>query len=733
MVNKNQLLRRLLVMGCLLLLCAGLASGQLVQLQLVNGEDYTRRAATYLTTTSTVSAARGELLDRYGRPLVTNKTEFVLTLVGSAWESEGQFERLLDLAARVKADGGELNDMLPISAAAPYSYEAAEGANSLAKLSTYIKDSRTTLGLTAVEEAVSAAQAKQEQSPRQDEDGNTIDEVKALDATKLVAPDAFLEAMRAYLEEKRGMPSGLSDADVRTLVGLYYSMRQSDFGTRTNFTMATGISIDLISYLKEHHQDYKGIDVETEAVRQYDTTYGSQLLGTVGVMQAEQWTSTKNGGPYKEKPGYSINDIIGMTGLEAALEPYLHGTVGSRTVDIGLGGDAMTSELTSSAPQPGDNVITTIDLDLQETAEKSLAENVAQYGRGGAAVALDVNSGEVLAMASYPAYDLATYNKNYNELLADERRPLVNRATSGVYPPGSTFKVLTAIAALEEGVIDANTTFTCDGKFEYGGVTFRCNNHQQPMTLDVTQAIKYSCNVFFYNVGKELTGARLEKWCDRFGLGNVTGIEIGESSGHAAGPTYREKQIEADPTLHAWLGGDDVNAAIGQSDNGFTPLQLANYIAAVVNGGTLYKPTLVKSIKTYDYSDVAVDKQPETIGTIDMSSRTQELVMTGMSEVTEEGGTAASVFGDYPIKVGGKTGTAEMFETKDNVTYTYDNGLFVAFAPFDNPQVVVCVVGEGAEHGSSVAPVVRDIFDTYFETDEPDTVEAVPPENTMVP
>ena len=511
-------------------------------------------------------------------------------------------------------------------------------------------------------------------------------------------------------------------------------MRQVNFSNSTTFTLADNVSMDLIAYIKEHHQDYEGVDVESEAVRQYNTTYAAHLLGTVGPMYAEEWNGTDNGGPYSEKQGYTMNDTIGKTGLERALEEYLHGTAGSRTMETDLGsGAALEDEANSSAPQPGDNVITTIDLELQAVAEESLANYVSGYQRGGAAVALDPNTGEVLAMASYPTYDLENFNRDYDEIEADSRSPQLNRATQGLYPPGSTFKVLSAIAALEEGVIDANTTFTCTGVFELGGQKFACNNHDTPMTLDVTQAIKYSCNTFFYNVGQRLTGEHLEDWCDRFGLGNVTGIEIDESTGHAAGPTYRDIMRKADPTLREWQGGDDVNAAIGQSDNAFTPLQLANYMAAVINGGTLYKPTLVKNIKTYDYSDVVEENEPEILGTIEFSDATWNLVMQGMNEVTAEGGTAATTFADYPIAVGGKTGSAEMTENRDGVEINYTNGLFIAFAPFDDPEIVVCVVGEGAGHGSAVAPVVRDIFDAYFAEEEPDTVESVQAENTMVP
>ncbi len=767
MVNKNQLLRRLLVLGCLLLLCFGLAGGQLVQLQLVNGESYLRRSAEFLTTTSTVSAARGEILDRYGRPMVTNQTGFSLVLIyASFWEdNESRFETLLDLANRVKADGaadiadtaegdatdgGEdttdttdttasdsgavLNDTLPITETAPFEYVGESGSSERNSLSTYIKDSAETLGLGAVQEAVAAAQTANEQNPQYDADGNEIDQVAALDATTVISASEFISAMRSYLEENAGMPTGLSDTDARTLVGLYYSMRQVNFSNSTTFTLADNVSMDLIAYIKEHHQDYEGVDVESEAVRQYNTTYAAHLLGTVGPMYAEEWNGTDNGGPYSEKQGYTMNDTIGKTGLERALEEYLHGTAGSRTMETDLGsGAALEDEANSSAPQPGDNVITTIDLELQAVAEESLANYVSGYQRGGAAVALDPNTGEVLAMASYPTYDLENFNRDYDEIEADSRSPQLNRATQGLYPPGSTFKVLSAIAALEEGVIDANTTFTCTGVFELGGQEFACNNHDTPMTLDVTQAIKYSCNTFFYNVGQRLTGEHLEDWCDRFGLGNVTGIEIDESAGHAAGPTYRDIMRKADPTLREWQGGDDVNAAIGQSDNAFTPLQLANYMAAVINGGTLYKPTLVKNIKTYDYSDVVEESEPEILGTIEFSDATWNLVMQGMNEVTAEGGTAATTFADYPIAVGGKTGSAEMTENRDGVEINYTNGLFIAFAPFDDPEIVVCVVGEGAGHGSAVAPVVRDIFDAYFAEEEPDTVESVQAENTMVP
>ncbi len=700
MANKTQFLSRLVILTCMLLLCVTIAGGQLVNLQLVNGEYYVKRAASNLTTTSTVSASRGEMLDRYGRPMVTNTTAFSMVLVFSSWEQEGQYERLLDLANRAKEDGATLCDSLPISDEAPFTFIGENDDNDIITFKKYMEDSKGTL----------ARQIKEGESITTGENAKV---------------DDFLTLMARYLD----LPDTFSQNDIRTVVGLYYSMRQVNFSLQVNFTMAENISIDLISYIKEHHQQYKGVEINSEAVRQYDTKLAAHILGTVGQMWTEEWESTKNGGPYKDKKGYGLNDTVGKTGLESALEPYLHGTAGSQTVDVDLGGDSISSHTSSYAPQPGNNVITTIDLDLQQTAEDSLEENIAGYGKGGAAVVINVHTGEVLAMASYPTYDISTFHRDFNEIQADSRSPQNNRATSGIYPPGSTFKVLTSIACLEEGVIDAGTYYTCDGVFELGGTKFRCRNHEQPLSLDVTQAIKYSCNVFFYNAGYKLTGTKLEEWCKKFGLGQPTGIEIGENPGHAAGPTYRALQKEADPTQRDWLPGDDVNAAIGQSDHGFTPLQLANYIAAVVNGGTLYRPTLVRSIKSYDYSEVVMEPKPEVLSKINMSQNTLDLVMKGMSEVTEEGGTAGSVFANYSIKVGGKTGSAEMFE--DGVAYT--NGLFVGFAPFDDPEIAICVVGENAEHGSYVAPVVRDILDTYFKSDDSVKANPVQKENVMIP
>ncbi len=431
MLNKPQLLRRLLALCGLLLLCSGVALSQLFQLQILSGEKYVRRSAEFLTTTSTVSAARGEILDRYGRPLVTNNTGFSLVLIYSSfWDgNDKRFDTLLDLTHRIQTaavdatakqnaaktaaatdtSSGHLcgwpqtarirpqtpptdtaqavsadtaaipsiNDRLPITQSAPFTYNSA----SLTELSGYMKDSAKSLGLDAVTAAVDAAKQANETAPKTDENGNTIDQAAQVDATKLVSPTEFINAMRAYMEKNLGMPTDLSLADARTMVGIYYSMRTVGFSNQATYTLADNVPMDLIAYIKEHSADFQGIEIQSEAVRQYDTSTAAHLLGTIGSLTSDEWNSDQNGGPYKDKAGYQMSDLIGKSGLESALESYLHGTAGSRTVETDLGGSAIAEQTTATAPKPGDNVITTIDLDLQEVAEKSLAGNLSAYGK----------------------------------------------------------------------------------------------------------------------------------------------------------------------------------------------------------------------------------------------------------------------------------------------------------------------------------------------------------------
>ncbi len=688
MDNKGKLLRRLIALVLVLLVLSGVAVAGLYSLQLINGEQYRAQSERRMTSTNTITAARGEILDRYGTPLITNRTVYSLVIDKTYWDSETQNETLLTLWELVTADGGTIEETLPLSETAPFAYTAEPGAEERDALDEFLAK-------------------KESKMPTLAEKDN---------------PDAgdVLEALRLYY----GVDDSYTAAETRVIVGLRYEMDRRSFSRWNPFTLCEDVSMDLIAQIKERHDEFSGVNVETTSVREYQTTYAAHLLGEVGIIYAEEWED------YKAK-GYSMNAIVGKSGMEKALEEYLRGKDGARTIETDVSG-AVTSDRDESAPVPGNNCILTIDIGLQKVAEDSLAEHLTALAgaEGGAAVVIDVNSGEVLALASYPSYDLSTWHQDYNELVADPMLPLYNRAIAGLYAPGSTFKPLTAVAALEEGVIDASFIQNCQRYYtRFSSRSYRCMGYHGK--LDVVHALQKSCNVFFYETGWLLAqgndGALLEEWAHKFGFGQKTGIELGgELSGSVSGPVNREKMLENSPWLNPWQVGDYVTTAIGQCDNAFTPIQMCNYLATLVNGGTRYQTTLLKSVKSYDYSETVLENEPTVAGTVEISEKTLDLVLEGMGAVVSEGGTAARIFADYPIKIGGKSGTAQTGKEGKN-----DNGVFIAFAPFDDPEIAVCVVGECAGSGSNVAPIVRDILDGYFGAE--DSSAKIAAENTLQP
>lgn len=678
MDNKAKLLRRLIALGGVLLLMCAIAAAGLFSLQIINGKAYRRTAERRLTSSYVVSASRGEILDRYGTPLVTNETVYSLRIDYAYWDKLGQNAVILALHRLVSGAGGALVDSsLPISQTEPAAYEGEPDTGDRTALEKFLSSNKLGENLSA---------------------------------------DEALAALEKHYEIDQTLPA----ADRRLIAGVRYEMQQSQFSLFNPFVIASDVSMDLIAQVKERHDEFPGVEVVTEAVRRYETTSAAHILGRVGRIFAEEWDE------YQEK-GYSMNAIVGKQGVEKSFEDYLRGRDGTRAIETDISG-SVTAQDNSNAPQPGNNVVLTIDLALQQAAEASLANTLSSISGagGGAAVALDPNTGEVLAMASYPTIDLTTWSENYADWALDtENTPLLNRAISGAYQPGSTFKPLTAIAGLEEGVIDENTVIVCNRYYtRFQARAYRCmGSHGRS---NVLRAIQKSCNVFFYEVGYLLGGEKLEEWARAFGFGQRTGIELeGERAGSASGPANRARMLENVPTLNAWQPGDVITTAIGQSDHAITPLQLANYCAVIANGGTLYKPTLLKTVKTYDYSATVRGESPEIIREIEISDKTLEIVREGMAEVTGDDGTAARTFRNYPIKVAGKSGTAQHGNDERN-----DHAVFIAYAPLENPQIAVAVVGEYAVHGSDVAPIARDIFDAYFADSE--VTDMVDGENVLL-
>lgn len=634
----------------------------------------TAQSINTLAAVETVPAARGLITDRNGQVLVGNETQYQITLdLNDMGDAAAQGQTVLRLLEICRDKGVEWTDSeLPISQSAPYTFTTEE-------IYTYT-----------------------------DSDGTQTDTrlaqlCDALGWQRTESAEDLLEQMAAYF--------GLEETDAslaRQALGVLYSccLRRSEI-LWTDYIFASDVSIELISVVEE--EQLPGVDIEPTSVRSYATGYAAHLLGRVGLITAENWTEGEN---YKAQ-GYSMDATVGQSGVEYAFEQYLRGEDGERTITTDRDGDVVSVEDTTPA-QAGDTVALTLDLNLQSATEDALAEYIPTLNDsqgGGAAVAIDVNDGSVLSCASWPTFDAATqsYDESYGEL-----SPLFNRALQGTYSPGSTYKMVTAIAGLESGVIDVNTQIQDTGYMDYYGTTFRCWLYRESRTTHgletVTDALRDSCNIFFYHVGIDVGIDTLTEYAQTFGLGVSTGIELAESVGVNAGPAYSES-VGA-----TWYGGNTLSAAIGQSDNLFTPLQLANYVATLVNGGTRYAAHLLQSVTDADGN--VTSYEPQVLGTVEISAENLEAVKQGMLEVVESTSTVSRAFANltaHGIQVGAKTGSAQV-TGQENA-----NGLFVCFAPYDDPEIAICVAVEEGGSGAATAVIAARMLEAYFGIESEET------------
>lgn len=634
----------------------------------------TAQSINTLAAVETVPAARGLITDRNGQVLVGNETQYQITLdLNDMGDAAAQGQTVLRLLEICRDKGVEWTDSeLPISESAPYTFTTEE-------IYTYT-----------------------------DSDGTQTDTrlaqlCDALGWQRTESAEDLLEQMAAYF--------GLEETDAslaRQALGVLYSccLRRSEI-LWTDYIFASDVSIELISVVEE--EQLPGVDIEPTSVRSYATGYAAHLLGRVGLITAENWTEGEN---YKAQ-GYSMDATVGQSGVEYAFEQYLRGEDGERTITTDRDGGVVSVEDTTPA-QAGDTVALTLDLNLQSATEDALAEYIPTLNDsqgGGAAVAIDVNDGSVLSCASWPTFDAATqsYDESYGEL-----SPLFNRALQGTYSPGSTYKMVTAIAGLESGVIDVNTQIQDTGYMDYYGTTFRCWLYRESRTTHgletVTDALRDSCNIFFYHVGIDVGIDTLTEYAQAFGLGVSTGIELAESVGVNAGPAYSES-VGA-----TWYGGNTLSAAIGQSDNLFTPLQLANYVATLVNGGTRYAAHLLQSVTDADGS--VTPYEPQVLGTVEISAENLEAVKQGMLEVVESTSTVSRAFANltaHGIQVGAKTGSAQV-TGQENA-----NGLFVCFAPYDDPEIAICVAVEEGGSGAATAVIAARMLEAYFGIESEET------------
>ncbi|MBR2447711.1 MAG: penicillin-binding protein [Clostridia bacterium] len=614
-------------------------------IQVSNSDEYTGKSANGATSsrTAVIKAPRGEIVDCYGRQIAINRDGYNVVF-NKAYIKDDINDIILALIELCKKYDTEWTDELPLSAKSPYGFKKGESTDKLL----------TTLNL----------------------------------AHYATAENCFNAMVEKYKLE------GYSKSEQRKIMGVRYSMQIADFSISYPFTFAEDISTELMRKIAESSYALKGVTIEVAPFREYtDTTLAVNLIGTVGPIFQEDWES------YKEK-GYSYNDKVGKSGIEKWAEEYLRGIDGEITYYLNSKGDIISSEITKE-PIAGKTVMMSLDKNLQKKTQESLKEKVKSLQKqggtckAGCAVAIDIDTGKVLAAANYPTYDSATMSQNYDKLQSDPAKPLVNRAFQGVYPIGSTIKPAVAVAAMENGLYKAGETVRCVQTYDYfADYKPKCLHYHGPIALN--NALALSCNYFFFEMGKRVGATTLTDYYKQFGLGVKTGVEVDDSRGILLEPDNDN------------VGGTTLQISIGQM-NAFTPLQLANYVATLSNGGTHYKASLINKIVSYDFSSTYETVSPHVVNTVDISSPTLKAVKKGMLSVTEDG-TGQAALGDYKIKVGGKTGTSQ-------VNGAADHSIFIAFAPFDNPEIAISVVLENGSSGFTAGSIVRDMLDAYFFTD----------------
>lgn len=694
-MKKRDYFLRYASIGVLFLCVCFIYLVKLVNVQ-ITGQDYykTGQSIVYTERRVTLYATRGEIFDRNGVPLITNKYSYTVCFDAGSFPSD-------------KSEGNEL--ILSVTERGI----AAGATFELPELPLFLDDERWSYGDLTYGKGKRLA--------------NHLEDMKLEDPSPAEAAEALMVrfGIGEIDKENDGAFRLTVDEEKAQLVfRVRLDMLLSDFSQSNPYKILEDAPTDLIINLREG--SVRGILVRADAERVYEIPgLASHILGRVGKIQAEK-------AEYYTELGYPLDAIVGTSGVEAAFEEYLHGTNGTLVIVEDSMGNTVDTYV-ETEPIPGKDVYLTIDAELQDVAEKALADNIAyivsnalaegkplsgEDADAGAITVMSPKTGEVYALASYPTYDLTTFNTDYDTLREDPKTPMLNRALNGIYTPGSTFKVGVAVAALNEGIITPYTTIHTTGKYTYyedSGFTPRCwinllyGGNASHGTINVTQAIQVSCNCFFYEMGRLLTIKTMNEYCLDFGLGRHTGIELPESTGILAGPDYR-----AEAGLGAWSPGDTVQAAIGQIENSFTPMQISVYTSAILNGGKRIGAHILKEVREYGSDAAVYTAQPEVLSERQISPDVITVVKNAMRNVTEDTGSAARLFANYPLTIGGKTGTAQVSETQS------DNAVFTAFAPFNDPELVAtCVIEKGAG-GTDAGFSVRDVFSHYFGIDYKD-------------
>ena len=666
----------------LFLLVLGFYALKLYDEQIIKTGGSMDNTTTFVTLTR-VKAARGDILDKNGNVMVSNRASYDLALNHYVLLSaNGTNDYLYDLVQRCKEVGITYTEHFPVSQERPFTYKLDE-LNSAWK--SYFQQFLSYKG--------------------------------GLDSD-ITAP-LLVEKLR----EKYKIPAEWTEEEARQVIGLRYEMDlRNCVPTMAKYVFVADATDEQLSAIVE--LNVPGMDVEASTVREYSTTYAAHILGYVGAMNAEQWEY------YQNIPGYEMDTEVGQDGLEAAYEEYLHGVDGWREDTVAADGTLISSRYLSE-PQAGSNVEISIDMNLQMAAEDTMAQVIYNlvYGEddhkdgrdaeGGAVVAMDVRTGQVLACASYPTYDLTSFFDDYTELEQDPLKPLYNRALLAAYPPGSTYKMSMVVTAFQAKMIDSETTIQTKGMF-----TKYIEDKFNPTCLHwdgrggchgaitAAEALMVSCNYFFYDLGDRLPISQIDSVAKSLGLGEHSGIELYEVVGHRS--NEQTKAMLHEGMDSGYYSADKIMTAIGQSDNRFTPIQLCVYASTLANQGTRYKATFMNRVVSADYQTLIEETSPVILDKLDISDECYMSYVDGMVKVTSDpSGTAFLTFRGYPIAVAGKTGTAET-----QIPSASDNGSFVCFAPADDPQIAISVYIEKGGHGSTLATIAKAVLDEYFNVGE---------------
>lgn len=721
MNQRPSQLTRFRVMAAMALAVLAIYLVVLFNTQVVHHEEYLAKSIQTITRMENVEASRGIITDRSGRTLVTNQSTYSLTFDASLLKpGENQNDAILRLVTLCRDQGVAWEDNLPLSldGAAHFTVDTLTDTQK-SRFFSYLRDLKPTRELLAAyvrqhpellkppkegETALDPATAKDTELLKQT---NSAALTNSLLLNAGVTPAKLFDWMR----EDMKLSDDYSDSDARLILGVRYELKLRKLGANNNaYVLAQNVDVAFCSLISDGQ--FQGAKIIRSSARQYATTYAAHILGTVGGIS--DYTDD-----LKER-GYRMDDTIGLSGVEAAFEDYLRGADGKRMISVNSDGK-VTGEYYSVEPRSGYTVELTVDLKLQQAVEDTLAAKVAQLNqkdhldsRGAAAAVVKVGTGEILALASCPSYDLSTWRKDFAELRDDPAKPLTNRAASSAYAPGSTLKPATAVAALESGATTPSETLFDTGYWKYPSTTWNggtwCWKHSGHGKVNATTAITNSCNYYFAEMGYRMGLDTLNEYYSALGLGEPTGIEIGEKTG-------RQATNEGGSNQAPW-------AAYGQADQLYTPLQLANYIATLVSGGQHCPAHLLKSVKSYDNSEIIATGDTTPLNTLNISDSTLQAVKKGMYGYTQPGGMVYSYFKDCIVSAGAKTGTAQLGGGLKN------NGVFVAFAPYDDPEIAIALVLEKGDAGAALATTAVDIINAYF--DREDTASILP-ENQLIP